>query len=212
MDSVMQEQIAAFRYSLIAPIVSRQTPMLPGELKSQLQEIASRIYTIPGSSKTSTSIRSLERYIANYRKSGWEGLKPRPRPKASNYSITPEVLQYAVKLRKERPERSVEQLIFLLEQGGTAEPGTIAASTLSRHLRKLGASRQELLSDPTTLKRHRRFETADAHLMWQADFQHTLYLPDPKDPKKSKKAMLFAIIDGYSRIIVHAEFYWDEKI
>jgi len=31
--------------------------------------------------------------------------------------------------------------------------------------------------------------------VWQADFQHTLYLPDPLNPKKRKKAMLFAIID-----------------
>ena len=78
-DPVLQEQLAAFRYSLIAPIVSRQTPMLPGELTRQLQEIASRSYTIPGSRKTAVSVRSLERYIAGYRKNGWEGLKPRPR-------------------------------------------------------------------------------------------------------------------------------------
>ncbi|OLN28411.1 hypothetical protein DSOL_4060 [Desulfosporosinus metallidurans] len=37
--------------------------------------------------------------------------------------------------------------------------------------------------------------------MWQADFQHTLYLPDPLNPKKRKKAMLFAIIDDYPRAI-----------
>ncbi|WP_198142260.1 hypothetical protein, partial [Syntrophaceticus schinkii] len=49
----MQEQIAAFRYGLIAPIVSRQSPMtLPGELKHLLEEIASRTYTIPGSHRT----------------------------------------------------------------------------------------------------------------------------------------------------------------
>lgn len=32
MDPQFQEQVAAFRYSLIAPIVSRQTPMGPGEI------------------------------------------------------------------------------------------------------------------------------------------------------------------------------------
>jgi putative transposase len=39
-----------------------------------------------------------------------------------------------------------------------------------------------------------------------------LYLPDPKNPNKQKKAMLFAIIDAFSRLAVHAEFYWDEKL
>jgi hypothetical protein len=117
-DPALNEQIAAFRYSLIAPIVSRQTPMLPGEMTRQMQEIASRSYTIPGSCKTSISVRSLERYITGYRKAGWEGLKPRPKSKTGNCSIRPEALQRAIDLRKERPERSVEQLIYLLERSG----------------------------------------------------------------------------------------------
>ena len=121
------------------------------------------------------------------------------------------MLQEAVRLRKQRPERSVEQLIFLLEEGGVVPPGSLAASTLSRHLRKAGVSRKDLLTAETT-KGFRRFEAADAHLSWQFDFQHTLYLPDPKDTKKRKKAILFAMIDDYSRYIVHAEFYWDEKL
>ena len=41
MDFATDEQMAAFRYGLIAPIVSRQTPMIPGELKRQLEQIAS---------------------------------------------------------------------------------------------------------------------------------------------------------------------------
>jgi transposase InsO family protein len=207
---VLNEQVAAFRYSLIAPVVSRQTPMLPGELTRQLQEIASRSYTIPGSCKTGISLRSLERYIADYRKDGWEGLKPRPRSKTNNHGIKPEVLQRAIDLRKERPERSVEQLIYLLERSGVAEPGEIAASTLSRNLRQAGCARRELLQE--TGEEHRRLDVADVHLMWQADFQQTLFLPDPVNPKKKKKAILFAIIDAYSRMIVHAEFYGDEKL
>jgi putative transposase len=123
----------------------------------------------------------------------------------------PAVLQEAIHLRKARPERSVEQIIFMLEESGKAEASTIAASTLSRHLRKAGASRKELLTEGAE-KGFRRFEAEDVHLSWQFDFQHTLYLPDPKDPKKRKKAILFAILDDYSRYIVHAEFYWDEKL
>ena len=36
MDFPTDELVAAFRYGLIAPIVSRQTSMIPGELKRQL--------------------------------------------------------------------------------------------------------------------------------------------------------------------------------
>lgn len=57
MDSSLQEQMAAFRYSLIAPIVSRQTPLAPGELKAYLAQAAEKVYHIPGSTKTKVSVR-----------------------------------------------------------------------------------------------------------------------------------------------------------
>lgn len=211
MDSFTQEQLAAFRYSVIAPVVSRQTPMAPGELKAYLEQAASQVYHIPGSTKTQVSVRTLERWLSQYRKGEWEGLKPKGRTRNTNLRIPPAVLQEAIRLRKERPERSVEQLIFLLVEGGKTNANTVAASTLARHLRKAGASRKDVLATEQD-KGFRRFEAEDAHLSWQFDFQHTLYLPDPKDPKKRKKAILFAILDDYSRYIVHAQFYWDEKL
>lgn len=211
MDPNLQEQTTAFRYSLIAPIVSRQTPMVPGELKAYLEQTAAQVYHIPGSNKSRVSVRTLERYISQYRKGEWDGLKPKGRIRKMNLSIPPAVLQEAIRLRQQRPERSVEQIIFILVEGGLADAGTIAESTLSRHLRKAGVSRRDLLTSSPD-KGFRRFEAEDVHLSWQFDFQHTLYLPDPKDPKKRKKAILFAIIDDYSRLIVHSEFYWEEKL
>lgn len=204
----ISEQVAAFRYGLIARIVSRQTPFLPGEIKAILQEVVAQHYSIPGSTRTKVSMRSLERYVSDYRKHGWDGLKPRkraPRPLV----IAPHVLEMAVQLRKERPERSVEQIIYLLENTNAVAVGTLAQSTLARHLRNRGLSRKELL--PKTVGR-RRFEASGPHVLWQADFQHTLYLPDPDKPDRKRKALLFAIIDDYSRLIVHGEFYWDEKL
>lgn len=212
MDPKLKEQLATFRYSLIAPVVSRQTPLAPGEIKAWLEETAGKDYEIPGSCRTRVSVRTLERYLAQYRRAEWQGLLPAGRQQKHNSRIPPAVLQKAIELRRLRPERSVEQLIFLLEEGGIAPQGSIAASTLARHLRKAGASRRELLQDATARQGYRRFEVADVHCLWQADFQHTLYLPDPNDPKKRKKVILFAILDDYSRALVHYKFYWDEKL
>lgn len=210
MDEKRKEQIAAFRYSLIAPIVSRQKPMAKGELKAYLEKTAQGHYEIPGTPRNKVSIRSIERYLAMYRKGGWEALKPKTRKDKGYIKISKEVVEKAIALRKEQPERSVEQIIFLLEQHQIAKPGSIALSTLARHLRKAGVRRQDL--SQAQEKGYRRFEAEDVHDRWQADAQHTLYLPDPNNPDKRKKAILFAIIDDYSRLIVHAQFYWDEKL
>lgn len=211
MDASFKEQIAAFRYGLIAPIVSRQTPLAPGELKAYLEKTASQTYHIPGSTKGQVSLRTLERYLSQYRKGEWDALKPKGRIHKVLSRISAEVLQEAIRLRRERPERSVEQIIFILEASHKATEGQVAASTLARHLKKAGVSRKDLLQEPKD-QGFRRFEAEDAHVLWQFDFQHTLYIPDPKDPKKRVKAILFAIIDDHSRVIVHCQFYRDEKL
>lgn len=209
-DKMNDEQIAAARYALIAPIVSRQTPLAPGELKGWLRETASRRYDLPGS-RQHVSERTLERYLEAYRKGGWDALKPKTRNTRERTKLDDRLLQQAVALRMERPERSVEQLIFLLEESGAAKPGQIAESTLSRHLRAHGASRKQLMDAPLASS-FRRFEATDILELLQADFKHFVYLPDPRNPKKTRKTILLAILDDYSRYVVHAQIYWDEKL
>lgn len=205
------EQIAAARYALIAPIVSRQTPLAPGELRRWLEETASRQYELPGSRKQTVSIRTLERYLEAYRKSGWEGLRPKARSTSGRTKLDPILLQQAIALRRERPARSVEQLIFLLEGSEAAPRGSIAESTLARHLRRAGVSRREAM-EPSPASTFRRFEADDILELLQSDFKHFVYLPDPKQPKKKRKTILLAILDDHSRYVVHAQIYWDEQL
>jgi transposase InsO family protein len=211
LENSQKEQIAATRYALIAPIVSRQTPLLPGELKKWLEETASHHYDIPGSQRQQVSVRTLERYIEAYRKGGWEALKPKERSTKGGSRLSPAVIEKAIQLRKERPQRSVEQLIFLLEESKIAPAGTIAVSTLSRHLRQTGMSRKAM-TQTSSSSTFRRFEAEDILEILQSDFKHFVYLPDPENPKQKKKTILLAILDDYSRYIVHAQIYWDEKL
>ena len=84
---------------------------------------------------------------------------------------------------QERSERSVEQIIFMLEENGIIKSGSLAYSILSRQLRLAGAVRKELINS----EGYRRFEAEDVHVIWQSDFQHTLYLPDPKTPNARRR-------------------------
>jgi transposase InsO family protein len=157
------------------------------------------------------SERTLERYLEAYRKGGWDALKPKKRTASGRTKLDQRLLRQAIALRQERPERSVEQLIFLLEESGAAKVGQIASSTLSRHLRAHGVSRKQL-AHAAPISTFRRFEASDILELLQADFKHFIYLPDPRNPKKTRKTILLAILDDYSRYVVHAQIYWDEKL
>jgi len=211
MAEALDEQIAAARYALIAPIVSRQSPLAPGELKQWLRETAGRTYELPGGRRMTVSERTLERYLSAYRKGGWDALKPKKRKTAGCTKLSPVIIEQAIALRRERPARSVEQIIFLLEEGKVALPGQIAESTLARHLRLAGVSRGQLM-EASPASTFRRFEADDILELLQADFKHFIYLPDPRNPKKKRKTILLAILDDYSRYVVHAQIYWDEKL
>jgi putative transposase len=63
----------------------------------------------------------------------------------TNMCILAAILQEAIRLRRKRPERSVEKIIFILEANVESESFQIAPSTLARHLKKVGSSRKELL-------------------------------------------------------------------
>ena len=76
--------------------------------------------------KNGISKRSLYRYEAGYRDSGFEGLRPRSRTKKRMQRLPDnfdEVMGQAVQLKREVPKRSVRQIINILELEGWAAPG-----------------------------------------------------------------------------------------
>lgn len=92
MDEKMRQEVANFRYGLIAPLVTRK--LAPGEQAALLREIASHTYDIPGGQAKKLHPRTLERYLRFYREGGWEALLPSVRAdKLACRQIAPEVLE-----------------------------------------------------------------------------------------------------------------------
>lgn len=208
MDENLRNDIAAFRFGLIAQVVQRK--LQPGERYALLREIAKQRYTIPGSEKSTISVRSLERYLQAYENGGFEALKPQVREKKGSLrTLEPKILTRAVELRKELPSRSVEQVIRILELEEVVPIGVIKPRTLSRYFQEQGWSKKDIYR--AVKKEFRHFEHDAPNDCWQADTQHTLYLPDPNNPERRKKAYLIAIIDDHSRRIMHAEFFFEER-
>ena len=71
------EQIAIFRYGLIAPLVLETLPR--GELTRRAQEIAARVYDVPHSTHRQVSVDTLLDWAMRYRRNGLDALAPKPR-------------------------------------------------------------------------------------------------------------------------------------
>ena len=212
MNNNQKQEVAAFRYGLIAKVINRITPMDPGEVAAVFRDVASRNYDIPYSSRKTVSVRSLERYKMLYEQLGYNGLIPKDPPKRGVRSVSKEALDQAVMMRLEIPNRSVEQIIFALETKGIVPKGDLCKSTLSRYFKANSLERKKVLKDGNSSEVYKRFEASIPNQLWQSDFKHAVYLTDPSNPKQKIRTKLCGILDDHSRYIVHAQFYWDEKL
>lgn len=207
MDDKMREEIALFRHQVIAPVVAQELDARTAA--AVLRELAGQEYRIPHSQKTRIGLRTLRRWVSAYRAGGLEALRPQVRnDKARPRVLDPAIVELACDLRREVPERSVRQIITILELSGKVAPGTVKRSTLADHLVRRGFSRQAVVK-----KKHRgfrRFGAEHRNDCWQGDCQHTLALPHPDRPGTTKKVYLLAWLDDYSRL-VYGQFYWEEK-
>ncbi len=87
----------------------------------------------------------------------------------------------------------------------------IAHRTLRRQLALRGATTVRLRSKQRP-KPYRRFERAHFGDLWQGDAMDGPYLPDPQNPGRQRQTFLFAFLDDHSRLIPHAQFYWNEQL
>ena len=154
------------------------------------------------------SARSLRRYVAAYKQHGFDGLLPKVRRDKGSCKAIPEAaLKLAAELREEVPGRSAERIQQLLASEGYS----VARSTLERHLRQQGLSGREIKAEQKQVV-SRRFNRVGRNTLWQADLKYGPYLPNPKQPNRKIKTYLIAIIDDATRLVVHAEFYNNQRL
>ena len=185
------------RYRIIAPLLEK------GLAECEKRPIRRLIRDQEG-----ISGRTLRRYVAAFKREGFDGLLPRERKdKGSCKAISAEVLKLAAQIRRELPDRSAERVRQLL----ASEGHSVARSTLERHLRQQGLSGREIKAAQKQVS-SRRFNRQGRNTLWQADLKYGPYLPDPKNPGIKIKTYLIAIIDDATRLVVQAEFYASQKL
>jgi putative transposase len=185
------------RYRIIAPLLEE------GLAECEKRHIRRFIRNREGLSE-----RTLRRYVADFKRGGFEALLPRERKdKGSCKAIPPQALGLAAELRRELPGRSAERIQQLLASEGYS----IARSTLERHLRQQGLSGREIKAEQKQVA-SRRFNRVGRNTLWQADLKYGPYLPDPNYPERKTRTYLLAMIDDATRLVTHAEFYDNQKL
>lgn len=121
-----QDQEALHRFQLISPLL--QTDLDDARRLQLRRTIAD---------ENNISVRTLYRYEKAFAEKQFAGLRPADREKHRSQKL-PEnfefLLEQAIQLRKEVPERSVAQIIYILEAEGLVAPGILKRSTLDRLL------------------------------------------------------------------------------
>ena len=199
MNDDKAEKIALFRYGLIAPLVLETLPR--GELPRRAQEVASRLYDIPHSTRRQVSVDTLLEWTLRYRRNGLIALTPQPRQdRGQTRAVAPETAALIERLKRENPHRTGTAL---LRELAPAQAGTLSASTLYRFLRARGLTERQLLLDKATA--HKKYEAEFANRIWQSDM---LFGPWVRRAGGGKmQVFLQATLDDASRLIPHAQFY-----
>ena len=201
------EKIALFRYGLIAPLILETLPR--GELTRRAEEIASRAYDIPHSTRRTVSIDTLLDWALRYRRHGLEGLTPQPRQDRGQARVVDaQTAALIERLKRENPHRTGTSLLRQLASSQGQEQAPLSASTLYRFLRQHGLTTPQLLAAPSNARK--KFEAQFANQIWQSDM---LFGPGVERPGGGKRQVfLQATLDDASRLIPHAQFYPDQGL
>lgn len=197
-----REQIALFRYGLIAPALN-------GQVKSQkeyLSEITNQVHNVPYYGAKEYAPKTLECWIRAYRHEGFNGLKPKKRSdRGKSRRFSDDLKERILHLREENRHLSVSLFYDqLVHKGGEILASDISYSTLYRFLKKENLLTKEIRSEPE----RRRFSYEKVNILWQGDLAVGPYL---KLDGKKVRSYLFAFIDDCSRIVPYAQFTTTEK-
>ena len=202
---------ALFRFEVIAPLIpaglSRQ------ELEVERKRVLERTHVDASGEQRQISERTLRAWVSRYRRKGFAGLFDGERGTYGACRALPEeVLREAIDLRKLEPSLSIPQILELLpytEALKNKELEPISEATLNRHLKKSGARKSPpRMEDGKFQRREEKF----VNDVWQADTADGIYIRDPANPKRLKKTYFISFIDDASRVVPHAQFYFDTQL
>ena len=188
--------IGLFRYQLIREAAD---PGLSSRARGRLvRGIAAAEHTNPAGRRVRVSRDTLDRWIRAWRRGGFDALVPDPRQSTPRLPV--ELLEMAVALKRENPERTAAQVRRILRTQMGWAPGE---RTLQRHFAELTATDPTVIGAGGAAAVFGRFEADRPNELWTGDALHGPHIG-------GRKTYLFAFLDDHSRAIMGHRFGFAE--
>lgn len=192
--------VAMFRYGLIAPVL-QHTVDDPG---AYLDDLVGRVHDVPHYGPRQYCKKTLQRWIADYRRENLDGLLPKVRQdKAVPRTISPDMAEEIINYRLLHPEWTVRLLYDQMIKEDLFEPEAFSYHTLFRFLKQKQLSKIKGNENISRSKDRKKFAFEEVNHLWQGDM---LTGPYVLEDGKRKRAYLFAFIDDCSRVVPFAYF------
>jgi putative transposase len=200
MNEKEREQVALFRYGLIAPLLNGQV-----DPKEYLKELEGKIHSIPYYGERKIAAKTMQEWLLHYRRNGFEALKPKKRTDRGNSRrLSPDDQDHILEIRKKSLHMPISVFYEQLIERGELQKNQISYSTINRLLKKHNLVGKQMVATPE----RKRFAHEKVNMLWQADLSHGPYVPING---KKQKTFLIAYIDDCSRLVPYGQFFSSEK-
>jgi putative transposase len=195
-----KQAIALWRLGVLGPLISAR--LEHGDRRRYFADAAARVHERPDGTRVQLSARTIEVWYYAYRHGGFRALFPHDRAdRGQSRAITAELAEQILRVKRERPRRSIRRIIRMLERARIVRAGELHRSTVHRLLAAHGASARPLRGPATE---RRSFLPEHAGDLWVGDALHGPLAIAPDGIVR--KAYLLSQIDGATRYLPHSYF------
>jgi len=198
MDDKTKRAIALWRLGVLGALVSAR--LEHGDRALLIHQIAARVHQRPDGKLVELSPHTIESWYYAHKHGGFEALYPCTRSDCGrSRSIAPEVAELILRVKREKPRRSIQRIIRMLERAGKVLPSALTRSSVHRLLKLAGVSARPLRGPSAE---RRSFIAEHAGDMWVGDALHGPLVIAPDG--RVRKSYMLSQIDNASRYILHS--------
>lgn len=204
-SEIDREKVALFRFGIISALITGSTDATMS-IHGYLKSIENREYIDPRSGRTVTfSCYTMETWYRNYRKFGFEGLKPAHRSDiGQSRKINDEISSSIGYYLREYPRLPATVIYQKLVETNIIDEEDLSLTTITREV-----NRQKKASNAEYSKKEmKRYEKDHINEVWCAD---TCVGPYITVNGEKRKTYIIGYIDDASRFIVGIDVFFEDN-